>query len=174
MKLSWSHKLFLRINKKVGERPSLDNFMRFCAKWLIFVLVLLAVVWVMMNFEKMEAVRYLSRAIIFILVGYCISVFIGLIVRRPRPKVEMPEIKQLITPIGLWKSFPSDHTMISFSLAFLSFIYGAPLYFSIIMVLLACLIAVSRVYVGVHYPRDIVGGFILTCVLSLIFVYLQF
>lgn len=158
MKLSWSHKLFLRINKKVGIRPKLDNFMRFCAKWLIFVLIILSLNWVV----PLEMVSLIA-------IGYFVSILIGLLVRHPRPIVEFTEIKQLITPIGLWKSFPSDHTFISFTLAFLSFIYGAPVYFSIIMVLLACVVSVSRVYVGVHYPRDIVGGFVLACTLSLIF-----
>jgi len=42
---------------------------------------------------------------------------------------------------------------------------GAGLGFSIFVLLLATIIAFSRVYVGVHYPRDIVGGFVLALVL---------
>lgn len=38
------------------------------------------------------------------------------------------------------------------------------------MMLLAVLTGVSRVYVGVHYPGDILGGFILGSLLSVVLI----
>ncbi len=54
-------------------------------------------------------------------------------------------------------SFPSGHTAASFAAAEL-FFGKLPKKAGVPMLILAILIAVSRMYLGVHYPSDIVGG----------------
>lgn len=84
------------------------------------------------------------------------------IIQRPRP-----DVLKLIEQGGY--SYPSGHSMISIS------IYGYLLYLaftkiknsilkwvcSIILVILILSIGISRIYVGVHYASDILGGFTL-------------
>ena len=101
----------------------------------------------------------LSFAIIF-------SWLTALVVRFHRPMAEMPGIKFLVRPHQTWKTFPSDHTLISFSLVFVAIDSGADMFFSSVLILLAFFIAISRVYVGVHYPRDIVAGFVYAIIFS--------
>ncbi len=56
-------------------------------------------------------------------------------------------------------SFPSGHTACSFAAAWVLW-RVAPRKYSIPAMILAVLISLSRLYVGVHYPTDILGGLI--------------
>jgi undecaprenyl-diphosphatase len=62
-------------------------------------------------------------------------------------------------------SFPSGHATVSFACATMLAFYApraAPAFF-----LLAAAIAWSRVYVGVHYPLDVLGGAVLGVIIAL-------
>ncbi len=77
---------------------------------------------------------------------------------RERPPLRYAEPKTLVhTPHD--GSFPSGHAATSFAAAtILSFAFPR---FALPLFLLAAGVAFSRVYVGVHYPLDVVGGALL-------------
>lgn len=93
--------------------------------------------------------------------------------QRPRPSIEW-----LIQTIGY--SFPSWHTASTLLVAGILVIIlhqrmKAGLrrsLFQLGLLLLAVLVGVSRIYVGVHYPSDILGGWLLSlCLLELFYPY---
>ena len=91
-----------------------------------------------------------------------------LIFSRPRPEFK------LIEEAGF--SFPSGHAMISLSFyGFLIFIIWHmnlkhKNLLTILLVILIILVGFSRVYLGVHYPSDVLAGFVLSLAYLLIFI----
>jgi len=81
------------------------------------------------------------------------------IVARPRPYRMMETLTILIPEPGEY-SFPSGHTSSSFAAGVVLYLmlpkkYGVP------AMGLAFLIGISRLYVGVHYPTDVLGGIVM-------------
>ena len=85
-------------------------------------------------------------------------------VGRLRPSYEFYEYINLLVSKGGKYSFPSNHASNSFVFAtVLSYFYDKR---NSLLFLLASTIAFSRIYVGVHYPLDIVFGSIIGYVIS--------
>lgn len=98
-------------------------------------------------------------ALLSLAVGFLITnVLLKNIVARPRPFDAYTEIIPLIIrPTDF--SFPSGHTCASFACA-LIFFRMLPKKYGVPAVILAGMVAFSRLYLGVHYPGDVLGGFL--------------
>ncbi|WP_214658867.1 phosphatase PAP2 family protein [Candidatus Formimonas warabiya] len=76
-----------------------------------------------------------------------------------------PDIARMVQVTGY--SFPSGHAMVSFAfygmLAYLTWINltkrKTKVFCTGILLLLICAIGISRIYLGVHYPSDVLAGF---------------
>jgi membrane-associated phospholipid phosphatase len=94
------------------------------------------------------------RAAATVLGSYVVNQAIKFVVRRPRPRLEeLPPLTGTLT--GL--SYPSAHAATSFAGArtLSAALPAAPLY------ALAAKLTLSRLYLGVHYPSDVVAGAVL-------------
>lgn len=110
--------------------------------------------------ERKSFILFLVSLPIIILIIKTIHLFIF----EQRPFVE-----QNIIPLIEQKadaSFPSRHTSIMSAIAFAYLFYKSK--WAPIFLLLLILVGVSRIYVGVHYPFDILGGIVVGIVAILI------
>lgn len=94
-----------------------------------------------------------------------INVTLKDLVARPRPFVVNEAIQPLITDVSPYRSFPSGHSGGSFSAMF-ALCRWVPKKIGIPALILATLVALSRLYVGVHYPTDILAGCLIGFVCS--------
>ncbi|HET9233405.1 MAG TPA: phosphatase PAP2 family protein, partial [Candidatus Eisenbacteria bacterium] len=158
--MSWDAALFHRLNQ-TWTHPWLDAWMPVItssATWRIPVIAaVLLLLW-----------RGNARARWIVLgVGICVglsdqisSQLLKPLVARSRPSFVLPDVRLLLSPKYSY-SFPSSHAV---NLAAVTWFlcraqisrWGcAP----VIVILLV--VSYSRIYVGVHYPSDILGGFVI-------------
>lgn len=131
-----------------------------------FWLVAAAVLLIPKKTRRTGIVALLSMAIGFLIT----NLLLKNIVARPRPFDTYTEIIPLITrPTDF--SFPSGHTCASFACA-LVFFRMLPEKYGIPAVILAGMVAFSRLYLGVHYPGDVLGGFLVAVFASILAYYL--
>jgi undecaprenyl-diphosphatase len=86
-----------------------------------------------------------------------------------RPFHVYPEVSNLFYATGY--AFPSGHATFFMALAFS--IYFLHKKIGLILILCAVLIGTARIMVGVHYPVDILGGYVLGIMIAIFFNYLN-
>jgi membrane-associated phospholipid phosphatase len=99
--------------------------------------------------------------ILGVLTLWVVVELVKLLVRRRRPFLRLVEARVVGHREG-GRSFPSGHTSQAFFIATLLVGYFALSLWAVsLLYLLAALVGVTRMYVGAHYPRDVVAGAIL-------------
>ena len=154
--------LFSFINASSDASDLKINFAIFIANDLLYCMIaLFAWFWLRGDYQIKKQIL---KAFIFTSIALFISQCISHIYYHPRPFV-MDVGRTLIyhSPNG---SFPSDHMLIFSSIAF-SYFFSTYRKLGIFLIMLAWLVAWSRIYVGVHFPLDMLGAFVLAFALNL-------
>lgn len=171
--MNFNVKLFQKINGFVGTNRWLDAFGRAGAEWVVIGMVgwfLTIDIWGYRSSWRGSIWPILFLGTAWAL-GWFLNIFIGLIVREPRPHITNPGSKLLFTPLMSWKSFPSDHAMSAWLIFFMALIFHLPWAWGLLP--LALWVSWGRVFAGVHYPFDIVGGISVAGLVAILSYYLM-
>lgn len=155
--------LFTWINSPNESFPLLTQFGLFVAKDLLYVLIFIfAICWLR---GRIFVKVCITKAFVFTAVALCISLIFSNLVYFPRP-FTLGLGHQILAhdPNG---SFPSDHMLIFSSIAF-SYLFSPFKKLGIFLLIIALLEGWSRVFVGVHFPVDILGGFTLALLVNVL------
>jgi undecaprenyl-diphosphatase len=158
----------LRVINNLGkEFPIFNPLAIFFAEHMVFVLAaILLFYWLTgSHYDKKMVV---GGALAFFL-AEVIAKTIGFLYSHHQPFALFPNINQLI-PHEIDNSFPSDHTILFFSFAVSTFLHHKRR--GLILLFVAALVGLSRIWVGVHYPVDVLFGVLIatiSAILSFIF-----
>ena len=153
------------INKNIYNFPLVNKIFILITKlgnagliWIIIALILII---------KPKTRLFSVTLLIALLMGSIIgNGILKNLLQRPRPFITYEFVKlSILAPKGY--SLPSGHSMSSFISATLIYTYNKK--YGIYATILACLIAISRVILMVHYLSDVLAGAILGLVLGIIF-----
>jgi len=147
---------FEYLHQFAGRFKLLDFLGIFLAQYLPYLLILALIVFLV---RRRPLFRFLAFIVLAILLARgLLTDLIRIIYPSPRPFLELG-FAPLIEPSDSF-SFPSGHAAIFFALAFSLWLINKK--WGIFFFAAAILIGLGRVFVGVHWPLDIIGGFLVS------------
>lgn len=135
-----------------------DLALLICYFGVTFVGILIAVLLLVFGDKKSKRVAIIL--LITIIVTYCLTGLIKYLVLRPRPYTQLTDYILLTTASD--PSFPSGHTSNATSVFYIL----SREYNRYYLMLIPVVVGLSRIYLGVHYPSDVLFGFIIGLIVA--------
>jgi undecaprenyl-diphosphatase len=150
------------INNGAGRVDAIDNVAIFIANNGIYVLgAVLAILGLLELRRHPRKAIEIGAAAALALAFAGVLVFIsGLFINEARPFVNDPDTVQLIAH-AKDNSFPSDHTTVAAAAAMVGALAWPKWGWALLLG--ALLIGFARVFAGIHFPGDILGGMVIGC-----------
>jgi len=155
--------IFQYMNDFAGRYLWLDTFGIFFAEYAEYVLIGTLPIFLLIATKKYWPMVWQSLVAAFFS-RFVVTEVIRLIWARPRPFVGN-DVHLLIKEINQ-ASFPSGHAAFYFALSFVIFLYNKKI--GSVFLAAAFLISIVRIFVGVHWPSDIVVGALIGIVSGLV------
>ncbi len=152
--MSINNSLFYFIN--LGMENPLFNFLMPIITDLGSILFWLVICGFLFLFGREKGKKVAILCLFALLISFSLTVALKYAVAEPRPFLVLSNINLLHLEENY--SFPSSHTVTAFAGGL---ILGKKYGYLKILIALAVLIGFSRVYIGVHYPLDVIFGAIL-------------
>jgi undecaprenyl-diphosphatase len=151
--------LFDAINELAGHIDAVDDAMVLAARYTVFAIAaLVAMSWFARRGADENRRVAVYTAVASALIALGITALIQHFYVHQRPFIVRSDVVLLLKH-GADPSFPSEQSTAAFAMATGIGLYRPRL--GAALLLMACLVAFARVYVGVHYPADVSGGALL-------------
>jgi len=163
--------LILFLNTLANKYAPLGSAVILLAKYLPYALVALVFLLILLPTKKISGHLRLMLGFAVIsgfVARFLIKPFIAFFYERPRPPIVLSGINNLIKYDSV-ASFPSGHMLFFFAVALVIFLYNKK--FGWIFFTGAALVGIARIFAGVHWPSDILGGAILGICMAYILVW---
>jgi undecaprenyl-diphosphatase len=155
----------------------LDWVIIFFAQYFPYLVIILAGLFLLFHHEVFQAENPFQvflqkkKEILFAfftgIVAYIVASILKIFIHTPRPFDAFSFVHPLISETGF--SFPSGHATFFMALAVAIFFYHKKAGY--VFMFFALLIGLARIIAGVHFPVDILGGFILGALVSYLFAF---
>ena len=173
-----NHDLFFIIFNLAHQTSFIDSFIVFCAKYLQYFALAFLLIYLAYHYvgefapeKPFFVIRTKIKEILLVFVpavfSWVAAELIKAIVHAPRPFIVFKDTIQPLFIHGGMDSFPSGHAMFFGALAMSVFFVHKEL--GKFFFLIAFIIGLARVASGVHFPIDILFGYIFGIAVSFIF-----
>ena len=150
----FNQSLFLLINAPAHPAPVLLAIAKLFAEDVIWLVPLSLMAGWLRGGERTR--KLMLEAALSGVVGLLIAQAIGLVWQHPRPF--MIGLGHRLIPHVADSSFPSDHLTLMWSVAFSLLVHRESRAAGVLLALLGLPVAWARIYLGVHFPLDMVGA----------------
>jgi undecaprenyl-diphosphatase len=171
--ITFDNQLLIEINS--CNSAYFDNFMYLISKVGIWAFLYGSIIYVLIREYKKKAWILILLLILCVVLTDQVSVFIKESVERLRPS-HNPDLADIIHLVknkkGGMYGFVSSHAANVVGFATLTALYFRNNIYTISMAFWAILICYSRIYLGMHYPLDCIGGAITGFTIAVVIYYL--
>jgi undecaprenyl-diphosphatase len=156
------------INGPAGHHATLDTVMKDAANWAAAVFIGIVAVWFVVGWVLGRPIERRGAVLALLAAGGALLVnqIIIHIWHRPRPFISHPDTVHVLVSRSTDPGFPSDHAAASIAIAVAILLLHRRL--GIVVLVVAALVGYSRVYVGLHYPGDVLAGALIGLAAALI------
>jgi len=150
--------IFYFFNNLAGQNLNFDSLVLFIAEPFGIILIFGLLFFLFAHEHKGQGIRHIAVVLSAAVAAWIISKIIKYLYFSPRPFVALDGINVLFEHGGN-DSMPSGHATFFSALSVAVFFYHRIL--GLLYILGAILIGLSRIVAGVHWPLDILAGYIL-------------